>query len=238
MRPDSTDAQFEILAEYVNRVAAAGSTPQEQLALVEANLRSTDFGYNEEAPAGHSLAALTSYLAPAGSETDDQPAGRIGFAEQSASVFAVIARELGMPSRVVVGYRLDTALTAEAATATVDESQIHAWPEVWIEGLGWVGYEPTNPDNRADEPAPRTPAVSSSGDQAAGQDLPDLQDPILLPNEDLEPGRSGWWWLLVVALAPLALRRTGDRRQVVPADPTPTSGRSRSSDRRCLARDP
>ncbi len=224
--PDSTEAQFEILADYVNRVAASGTTTQDRLALVEANLRSADFGYNEEAPAGHSLAALTSYLAPA-STTDDGPVGgRVGFAEQSASVFAVIARELGLPSRVVVGYRLETPITADAATVTVDESQIHAWPEIWVDGIGWVGYEPTNPDNRADDPASRTPAVSSSGDQVAGQDLADLQDPILLPDEDLGSGRSNWWWLLAVPALPVlyaglmlvakAFRRTRRRRVVDP----------------------
>ncbi len=241
-RPETTAGQAEVLVGYAQSVVTADDPVEERLAQFETDLRGTSFGYNEEAPAGHSLAALTSYLRP---EPDpDEPdaadpnapgpnaidpnamVSRIGFSEQSASVFAVLAREMGLASRVVVGYRLDEPLTAENPKQVVNEGQIHAWPEVWFDGLGWVGFDPTNTENTSDELSARTPAVSSSGQDAAQGQLPEFQDPVLLPPEGDTDDRSPLWWLLLLPLLPLLyagvivvtkqLRRSRRRRRVDP----------------------
>lgn len=227
-RPETTEGQAEVLAEYAASVTSATESLEARLAQFEADLRSEGFGYNEEAPAGHSLAALTSYLRPEpvdpGSDADagSTVPQRIGFSEQSASVFAVLAREMGLASRVVVGYRLDEPLTAAAPEQTVDEGQIHAWPEVWFDGIGWVGFDPTNSSNRSDDLSARTPAVSSSGQGASEGDLPDLAEPVLLPPEEPVSERSALWWLLLIPVLPFLyalivaaakrLRRTRRRR--------------------------
>lgn len=65
---------------------------------------------------------------------------RRGYCVHFASTFAVMARSLGMPTRVVVGY----ASRAESTTWTdVHGQDLHAWPEVFFEGIGWVSFEPT-----------------------------------------------------------------------------------------------
>ncbi len=159
---------------------------------LEAELR-VRFGYSEEAPGGHSMAALARYL------DGDRP----GFAEQSTSAFAVVARRLQLPTRVVVGYRLDDPLTAEAPTAVVLEDAIDAWPEVWFEGVGWVAYDPTDRNNTA-EPAAQSLEVSEAG-QEAGEAAP----PIVLDEPDFIPAeeeRRGWrppLWLTVIVAVPL-----------------------------------
>ncbi len=226
-RPEATEAQAEVLAAYASSAVSSDQTLDVRLGLLEQDLRSEAFGYNEEAPAGHSLAALTSYLRPeADSDDPNSSAPRIGFSEQSSAVFALLAREMGLASRVVVGYRLEEPLTAASPEQTVDESQIYAWPEVWFDGLGWIGFDPTNRANRSDELSARTPAVSSDGQDAAQGQLPEFQEPVLLPPEGDDEGRSPLWWLLLIPVVPLVyaaavlgakrLRRTRRRRAVEP----------------------
>ncbi len=71
---------------------------------------------------------------------------RIGFCQQFAGTFAVMARALGHPARVATGYTWGTPGEADAdgfRTYTVRGRQAHAWPEVYFGDLGWVIFEPT-----------------------------------------------------------------------------------------------
>jgi len=55
-----------------------------------------------------------------------------------------VARLRGLPARYVSGY-----LFADASGRPHEAA--HAWAEVWVEGLGWVGFDPANrccPDDR------------------------------------------------------------------------------------------
>ncbi len=62
-------------------------------------------------------------------------AGR-GVCQDHAHVFISAARVLGIPARYVSGYFLVDAKDPSEAH--------HAWAEAWIDGLGWVGFDPTN----------------------------------------------------------------------------------------------
>ena len=60
-----------------------------------------------------------------------------GVCQDHAHVLIAAARSLGWPARYVFGYYLpDRELADPIAT--------HAWAELWIEGLGWVGFDPTH----------------------------------------------------------------------------------------------
>lgn len=62
-------------------------------------------------------------------------AGR-GVCQDHAHVFIAAARSLGVPARYVSGYFISgDDQPAEAH---------HAWAEVWIDGLGWVGFDAAN----------------------------------------------------------------------------------------------
>lgn len=80
---------------------------------------------------------------------------RQGFCQQFASTFALMARSIGLPARVAVGFTPgDSATTSSGATSYVVRGRhAHAWPEVRFEGVGWVAFEPTpgrgNPDTTA-----------------------------------------------------------------------------------------
>lgn len=59
-----------------------------------------------------------------------------GVCQDHAHVFISAARVLGVPARYVNGYYLSgTIAPAEAH---------HAWAEAWVEGLGWIGFDPAN----------------------------------------------------------------------------------------------
>lgn len=59
-----------------------------------------------------------------------------GVCQDHAHVFIAAARILGIPARYVNGYFLAGTLAAAEAH--------HAWAEAWVEGLGWVGFDPAN----------------------------------------------------------------------------------------------
>ncbi len=63
-----------------------------------------------------------------------------GYCSYYATAFVLMSRSLGIPSRYVQGYRIPEG---DAKEATVNENMAHAWPESYIEGLGWMMFEPT-----------------------------------------------------------------------------------------------
>jgi hypothetical protein len=52
-----------------------------------------------------------------------------------------MARTLGIPSRVAVGYTAGR-LRSDGWYSVLGKNS-HAWPEVWFDGIGWVPFEPT-----------------------------------------------------------------------------------------------
>lgn len=67
-----------------------------------------------------------------------------GVCQDHAHAMIACARVLGMPARYVSGYLFATA------DGTAHEAA-HAWAELHISGLGWVGFDPANrccPDER------------------------------------------------------------------------------------------
>lgn len=67
-----------------------------------------------------------------------------GVCQDHAHVLIALARHIGLPARYVSGY-LHVAETASAQDAA------HAWAEVHVAGLGWIGFDPANnccPDDR------------------------------------------------------------------------------------------
>lgn len=91
----------------------------------------TAFTYDAGVPPGSGGDALVRFLFRT----------RRGYCEQFAGAFAVLARAAGLPARVAIGFtpgeRRDDRLFH------VDGRHAHAWPEVYLEGAGWVAFEPT-----------------------------------------------------------------------------------------------
>jgi len=143
------DADTEAL---LASITSGASGPYEQLLALQNWFRS-EFTYDDGVDFSAEPDALGAFLAT-----------RRGFCQQFASTFAVFARSLDIPSRVAVGFTPGDPVAAEDAgtdtdgpTAGSDESttaqddsefvvrgrHAHAWPEVHLEGIGWVPFEPT-----------------------------------------------------------------------------------------------
>ncbi|MBS4752288.1 hypothetical protein KG112_05630 [Nocardioides sp. zg-ZUI104] len=96
--------------------------------------------------------------------------GRVGYCEQYASAMAVMARTLGIPARVAVGFLEPDRISP--TTWEYSSHDLHAWPELYFAGAGWVRFEPT--------PAGRVDAVPAYTRVAVGGDA-DSDDPAAGP---------------------------------------------------------
>ena len=67
---------------------------------------------------------------------------RQGFCEHFSSSFVFFMRAAGIPARVVVGYQGGDINSIDNSLA-VRQRDAHAWAEVWLEGRGWVMFDPT-----------------------------------------------------------------------------------------------
>ncbi|MFT4029092.1 MAG: transglutaminase domain-containing protein [Protaetiibacter sp.] len=83
----------------------------------------------------------------------------IGDAEQYAVAAALMAKRLGFPARVVVGFAPESA--GAATTTTVHGSDISAWIEVDTAQYGWVAIDPVPPVRPIPEEEPEEPTPIS-----------------------------------------------------------------------------
>ncbi|MCL1065466.1 transglutaminaseTgpA domain-containing protein [Shewanella olleyana] len=65
-----------------------------------------------------------------------------GFCSHYASALVFMARSSGIPARMVAGYQ-GGEYNPKAGYYSVYQYMAHAWTEVWLEGLGWVRFDPT-----------------------------------------------------------------------------------------------
>jgi transglutaminase-like putative cysteine protease len=205
----------------------ADSHPEELLALRD-QLLQVRYDDSPDAPPGHSYGALLRMLT-------GEPEEREGYAEQFASAYALLARERGFATRVVVGYLLPEP---EAdGSYVITEAQAHAWPEVNLVGVGWVVVEPTDLSKigAAHDPADDVSGAPAETPGPAGDLVDEPVEPrVIVPDATnsagtgsrLRQGAALGGLLLLVALAALPIlsvtvkanrrwrRRTGGR----PAD--------------------
>lgn len=132
------------LADSVSQVAAevtAGATTNFDRAMaLQDYFTEGDFTYSETAPVddgydGTSAEAIGLFLE-----------AKSGYCVHFATTMAVMARSLGIPSRLVIGFTPGTFIKANDETPAhyeVTTHNMHAWPELWFDGFGWVRFEPT-----------------------------------------------------------------------------------------------
>lgn len=127
----------DIITRQAGRIVNDAATPLEQAQALQSFFRDGEFRYSAEVDYRASDRPMLAFLA-----------ARSGFCQQFASTFAAMARAIGLPARVAVGFTYGDRTAA--GTFTVRGRHAHAWPEVWIEGAGWLAFEPTpgrgNPD--------------------------------------------------------------------------------------------
>lgn len=121
----------------LTRQVTAGQTTSfgKALALQDFFHDSGGFTYTLDTPEGSGTQTLATFLSATG------PDGRRGYCEQFASAMAVMAREVGIPARVAVGFLRPEQVGPDQYVYSSHD--LHAWPELYFEGAGWVRFEPT-----------------------------------------------------------------------------------------------
>ena len=66
-----------------------------------------------------------------------------GYCTYFASSMAILARCQGIPTRYVQGFAVDRNNFKSTDNNPINSSQAHAWVEAYIEGVGWIPFEPT-----------------------------------------------------------------------------------------------
>lgn len=154
--PDTLPERVSLLARDV---AGQQDTPYAAARALQDWFR-TNFTYDlAGVSGGHGTSAIEEFLFEA----------RRGYCEQFAGSFAAMARALGLPSRVAVGFTPGEVDPADPTLYHVKGLHAHAWPEVYVAGYGWVPFEPTPgrgipgaqdytgvPDQQADSSNPGT----------------------------------------------------------------------------------
>ena len=104
---------------------------------------SGDFTYSVDVTSGQTSLDLDEWLNDSTSLN-----WRTGYCEQFALSMAVLGRELDIPSRVVLGFTPGTPMVHENGTNYIEvrDTNAHAWVEMWIDGFGWIQFDPTPRD--------------------------------------------------------------------------------------------
>ena len=183
-------------AELAREVTATATTPYDQALQLQQFFHT--FTYDLDVQAGHNNDAILSFLRI-----------RRGYCEQFAGTFAAMARSLGLPARVAVGF---TQGEKQAdGRYHVYGRHAHAWPEVWFDGVGWVQFEPTpgrgQPGSEAttgvgpQQDETPTPVGSGTGTETPAPAppptrvpfVPDVPEPEIgpLPTDTVPPAVAG-----------------------------------------------
>jgi transglutaminase-like putative cysteine protease len=140
----------EVVSRTARQVAGEG-TPYEQAVRLQSFFRfEGGFQYSVRAPEPRSPSALADFLQR-----------RSGYCVHFASAMAVMARSLGIPARVAVGFLPGARNPDESYTVTLRDA--HAWPELYFAGVGWVRFEPTPQTRSGVLPSWAAPPVDLPG---------------------------------------------------------------------------
>jgi transglutaminase-like putative cysteine protease len=164
--PEQTPAK--IRKKAADLTARANGNPYLQAVLLQDYFRDTGgFTYNTAPKRGTGLRALEDFL------FEDQT----GFCEQFATAMALMARTLNIPARVAVGFL--PGRPGEDEQQVIRMKDMHAWPELYFQGIGWVRFEPT-PATQTGPPPEWT--QSATGTDPSGSTS---STPTVIPSTDI-----------------------------------------------------
>ncbi|WP_030417845.1 transglutaminaseTgpA domain-containing protein [Streptomyces sp. NRRL F-5065] len=145
-----------VVAETAREVTAGASNAYERaVALQEFFATEGGFVYDTQVRVGSGSQAISRFLRD-----------RRGFCVHFSFSMAAMARTLGIPARVAVGFAPGTP--QGDGSVSVGLRDAHAWPELYFEGVGWTRFEPT--PTRGSAPSYTLP-------QAPGSAVPDPAEP-------------------------------------------------------------
>ncbi|WP_432055223.1 transglutaminase TgpA family protein [Streptomyces sp. bgisy022] len=210
------DSLPEVVHRTAREVTEGASTDYDRAVLLQDYFAvSGGFEYDTQVDVGSGSRGIARFL------RDKQ-----GFCVHYSFAMASMARSLGIPARVAVGFAPGTPQAN--GTVSVGLRDAHAWPELYFEGVGWTRFEPTptrgsipsysQPDTTEDAiPDPAAPSEETSSAPSAAPSATDgcTLERIRLdgacPSESadavLAAGDDGprWYAMLLWALGGLAV---------------------------------
>lgn len=118
------------VADLARQIAGDQPTPYRKALALQDHLRT--FTYDLNVAEGHSYSTLLQFLTEA----------KRGYCEQFSAAMAVMARSLGIPARVAIGFGYGKPLD-DHGLYRISTTEAHAWTEIYIPGSGWLAFEPT-----------------------------------------------------------------------------------------------
>lgn len=166
-------ARPAVAAAVAEAVPSAASTPYDRALAIQEWLRSTGgFIYTlqlSDSPAtGAVTDPMTTFLQT-----------KRGYCVQFSSAMILMAREVGIPARMAIGFLPGTQ---ENGLYSVTAADAHSWPELYFPGAGWVRFEPTPGARSGTAPAYSLPTrttqpTSSASGTAPREDLRERPQP-------------------------------------------------------------
>ncbi|MFV1998960.1 MAG: DUF3488 and DUF4129 domain-containing transglutaminase family protein [Acidimicrobiia bacterium] len=178
--PSDVGAGLIALAE--KKTANLVTNYEKAIALEQYFRFSDDFVYEDSVPGQWATSSVNDWL------TDEtNPYVRQGYCEQFATSMAIMARTLGIPSRVVLGFTPGEIVPGTNDTqVVVRDKNAHSWVEIWIPRFGWMMFDPTPRRGYAATTVNET--LTEFLDFSPAEYVDDVPEPELV---DLEGGQAG-----------------------------------------------
>ncbi|MER6461578.1 transglutaminase TgpA family protein [Streptomyces sp. NPDC001288] len=121
----------KVVAQTAREVTAGSSNHYEEAVKLQ-DYFAVDggFEYDTQVQVGRGEGAIANFLKQ-----------RRGFCVHFSFAMAAMARTLGIPARVAVGFAPGTPQADGSVSVGLKDA--HAWPELYFEGVGWTRFEPT-----------------------------------------------------------------------------------------------
>ena len=173
----------DLLRDTTTSVVGTAATPVQQLANIQTYLRNGYFSSGSDglSRAGHTSERIEALLGEA---------VRIGDDEQYAVAMALMARQVGLPARVVMGFVPPATAPKEGAPVTLTGADARVWVEVAFEGLGWVTYDPTPDRDRVPKVTVPKPTEQPKPQVLPPPPPPHESAPPIVKAEESDPRRE------------------------------------------------
>ncbi len=187
--PEGLSDEVRDLAAEITKNA---NTDGAKAKAIEEHLTSASFTYTLHAPTSTGTDIISDFLLR----------DKAGYCIHFATAMAILARIEGIPSRVAVGF---TGGTQDGDGYKVTTDNMHAWPELYFEGLGWMPFEPTKSigssvtgENSSPAPPSSAPSTSPSTQTVSPEPKPTeaTAPPSSSPPQTPKGSSTNWTWLL------------------------------------------
>jgi transglutaminase-like putative cysteine protease len=150
-----TGPYVDTVTTLTDRLVAGKSTPYDKAMAIQQYLRA-DGGFK------YSLTLVPPPKDQYGNTVGFDPLTNFlttkqGYCVQFATAMVMMSRAAGIPARMALGFLPGTRTKG---VWTVRVADAHAWPELYLDGIGWTRFEPT-PSSRAAAPPYAVPASAA-----------------------------------------------------------------------------